>query len=235
MEKVKHLRSKQKQIKKRAVPLISYSNPSLPISEQYRVIRTNIQFSSVDEEIKTIMVTSPEPSDGKSTTAVNLAIVLAQQDKKVLLVDTDLRKPTIHYTFHISNMEGLTSVLTKQKTLDEALSNTHIPNLKVLASGPIPPNPSELLSTKAMEAIMERLSGYFDIVIFDTPPLLAVTDPQIIANKCDGVILVVTSGKTNKDIALRAKELLVKAKSRILGVVVNRVKIKKSEQYSQYY
>jgi capsular exopolysaccharide synthesis family protein len=220
--------------KKRAVPLVAYSNPKLPISEQYRLIRTNIQFSSVDKEIKSIMVTSPEPGDGKSTTAANLAIVLAQQGKRVLLVDADLRKPSIHYTFRISNMEGLTSVLTRQIPLDEAISQTYIPNLSILTSGPIPPNPSELLSSNTMGNFMEDMLEQFDYVLFDTPPILAVTDAQIIANRCDGVIMVVASGKTNKDVALKGKELLEQAKSRILGVVVNGVKTTKSEYYSQY-
>lgn len=228
------MRHKEKKSKKRGVPLITYSNPKLPVSEQYRLIRTNIQFSSVDEEIKSIMVTSPEPGDGKSTTAANLAIVLAQQGKKVVLIDTDLRKPSIHYTFHLSNLEGLTSALTRQLSLNEAISTTYIPNLKILTSGPIPPNPSELLSSKAMESAMEILEGTFDYVIYDTPPVLAVTDAQIIANRCDGVILVVASGKTNKDVAVHAKELLIKAKSRILGVIVNGVHTKKNEYYGQY-
>lgn len=232
---MKNLRHKErKKRRKKGVPLITYSHPKLPVSEQYRLIRTNIQFSAVDKEIKSIMVTSPEPGDGKSTTAANLAIVLAQQGKKVLLVDADLRKPTVHITFHLSNLEGLTSALTKQLSLGEALISTYIPNLKILTSGALPPNPSELLSSKSMENAMEYLEKTFDYVVYDSPPVLAVTDAQIIANKCNGVILVVASGKTNKDIAVRAKELLVKAKSRILGVIVNGVSTKKSGYYGQY-
>lgn len=228
------MKRKGKNSKKRAVPLITHNSPKLPVSEQYRLIRTNIQFSSVDKEIKSIMVTSPEPSDGKSTTAANLAVVLAQQGKKVLLVDADLRKPSVHFTFHSSNLEGLTGALTKQISLHDAMISTYIPNLMILTSGVIPPNPSELLSSKAMETAMEILAKEYDYIIYDTPPVLSVTDAQIIANKCDGVILVVASGKTNKDVALRAKELLLKAKARILGVVVNGVNTKKSEYYRQY-
>ena len=191
----------------KGVQLITHSDPKLSISEQYRQIRTNILFSSVDKEIKSIMVTSPEPSDGKSTTAANLAIVLAQQGKQVLLVDTDLRKPSVHYTFNVSNMIGLTSVLTKKFSLDRAILKTNVPNLEILTSGPIPPNPSELLNSNAMEIVVAQLNNIFDFIVFDTPPVLAVTDPQIIASKCDGVIMVIASGKTHKDRAMEAKDV----------------------------
>ncbi|WP_102273042.1 CpsD/CapB family tyrosine-protein kinase [Cytobacillus massiliigabonensis] len=220
--------------KKNSVPLIAYNEPKGAISEQYRLVRTNIEFSSVDEEIKLIMVTSPEPSDGKSTTAANLAIVLAQQGKQVLLVDADLRKPSIHYTFNISNIVGLTSVLARKESLDKAISNSYIPNLDVLTSGAIPPNPSELLNSKAMDVLLHELRKKFDYVVFDTPPVLAVTDPQVLANKCDGVVFVIYSGKTTKDKAFKAKELLDKLKTQLLGVVVNGVELKKAEFYGQY-
>lgn len=126
-------------------------DPKSPISEQYRTIRTNVQFSTVDEEVKTLMVTSSGPGEGKSTTVANLAVVFAQQGKKVLLVDADMRKPTAHYTFNMSNVYGLTSVLTKQATLINAVEESQENNLFILTSGPIPPNPAELLSSKAME------------------------------------------------------------------------------------
>ena len=226
---LRHLSRKQKKANK--VQLIAHNHPKVPISEQYRLIRTNILFSSVDKEIKSIMVTSPEPDDGKTTIASNLAIVLAQQGKKVLLVDTDLRKPSIHYAFNVSNMDGLTSILTKEITLDEGILQTGIPNLEILTSGPIPPNPSELLNSNAMENVLEEMRTRFDYVVFDTSPVLAVADPQIIANKCDGVIMVVSSGKTQKDKAMKTKVLLEKAKSQLLGVVVNEVESKDSEYY----
>lgn len=180
------------------------------------------------------MITSPEPADGKSTTALNLSIVLAQQGKKVLLVDADLRKPSIHYSFQVSNITGLTNVLTKETDLEGAISTTYIPNLEILTCGDIPPNPSELLNSKAMEKLMKKLEEMYDYVVYDSPPVLAVTDAQIIANRCNGVVLVIASGKTHKERALRAKELLAKAKSKILGVVINGVDSKKTEFYSQY-
>lgn len=215
------------------VNLIAHTNPKSPITEQYRLIRTNIQFSSVDKEIKTIVVTSAEPNDGKSTTAANLAIVLAQEEKKVLLVDADLRKPSIHYAFNLSNIHGLTSVLTKKMDLRKTISNSNVSNLDILTSGPIPPNPSELLNSKAIETAINELKGIYDYIIFDTPPVILVTDSQIVANKCDGVIMVVASGKTNKQSAVKAKELLEKTNTALLGVVLNGIESNTSNYY--YY
>jgi capsular exopolysaccharide synthesis family protein len=214
--------------------LITYVDPKSPISEQYRTIRTNIEFSSVDTEIKTLMVTSPGPAEGKSTTAANMAVVFAQQAKKVLLVDTDLRKPTVHYTFNQNNTIGLTSVLSKQKTLSEAVNLTDQPYLTVLTSGPIPPNPAELLGSKAMEQFLEEAKEEYDVVLFDTPPVLAVTDAQILANRTDGVLLVVYSGKTEMEEATKAKDLLTAAKGKLLGMVLNHKKLQSSDYYYYY-
>lgn len=214
--------------------LITYVDPKSPISEQYRTIRTNIEFSSVDTEIKTLMVTSPGPAEGKSTTVANLAVVFAQQAKKVLLVDTDLRKPTVHYTFNQNNTYGLTSVLSKQKALSDAVNLTDQPYLSVLTSGPIPPNPAELLGSKAMEQFLEEAKEEYDVVLFDTPPVLAVTDAQILANRTDGVLLVVYSGKTEMEEATKAKDLLTAAKGKLLGMVLNHKKLQSSDYYYYY-
>ena len=214
--------------------LISDKLPKSPISEQYRTIRTNIQFSSVDTDFRSIMITSTGPSEGKSTTASNLAVVNAQQGKNVLFVDADLRKPTSHYTFQQDNFKGLTTVLTKQSTLRETVKPTKIMNLDILTSGPIPPNPAELLSSRMMEELLVEAYQDYDLVIFDTPPVLAVTDAQILANKCDGTVLVVASGSTDKDSAVKAKELLNSANAKLLGVVLN-MKKQKDSQYYYYY
>jgi protein-tyrosine kinase len=211
--------------------LIAYFSPRAAISEQYRTIRTNIQFSSIDESIQSILVTSSGPEEGKSTTVANLAVVFAQTGKKVLLIDADLRKPTVHYTFQLDNLYGLTNVLTKQKALTDAVNETKVENLFVLSSGPIPPNPAELLGSKAMDELLAMSLQEFDIVIFDTPPVLAVTDAQILANKCDGTILVVNSGKTEIEPAVKSKELLLSSKGKLLGVVLNQ----KNANDSQYY
>jgi protein-tyrosine kinase len=229
-----NFKKKTKKIGSNKRNLITHFSPRAAISEQYRTIRTNIQFSSVDESIRTILVTSSGPEEGKSTTVANLAVVFAQQGKKVLLIDADLRKPTVHYTFQLDNTTGLTNVLTKQTHLEKAAVTTLVDNLSVLSSGPIPPNPAELLGSKAMEDMLITALEQYDIVIFDTPPVLAVTDAQILANRCDGTILVVGSGKTQIEPAVKSKELLLSSKGKLLGVVLNR-KNAKDSQYYYYY
>ncbi|MGF6953906.1 capsular exopolysaccharide synthesis family protein [Neobacillus sp. B4I6] len=225
-------RKKQKPNKSRN--LITTIDSKSPISEQYRTIRTNIQYSSVDKELKTILVTSSGPGEGKSTTTANLAATFAQLGLKVLLVDADLRKPTVHHTFGVSNLNGFTSLLTRQLSIEEAITETNEKNLFIITSGPIPPNPSELLSSKNMTQFIQDAREEFDYIFFDTPPLLAVTDAQIIANQCDGSILVVSSGKTGMEPARRAKELLVNAQSKLLGVVLNNKVIQKNDHYYYY-
>jgi capsular exopolysaccharide synthesis family protein len=214
--------------------LISAIDPKSPISEQYRTIRTNIQFSAIDNDIKSIMTTSTGPGEGKSTTVSNLAVVFAQQGKKVLLVDADLRKPTVHYTFNLTNTIGFSNVLTRQSVLTEAVKDTKIENLSILTSGPIPPNPAELLGSKMMMQFFEDAYNIFDMVLFDTPPVLAVTDAQILANKCDGTILVVSSGKTERELLVKSKELLQSANAKLLGVVLNNKDIKSTNYYYYY-
>ncbi|MBM7539771.1 CpsD/CapB family tyrosine-protein kinase [Amphibacillus cookii] len=213
--------------------LITKLNPRSPISEQYRTIRTNLQFAAVDETLDTMLVTSAGPSEGKSSTVANLAIVFAQQEKKVLLVDADMRKPTVHYTFRVDNRRGLSSVLVGEMSLLEALTKSDVDGLDILSSGPIPPNPSELLGSKAMKQVIEEAKGHYDLIIFDTPPVLAVTDAQILANVVDGSLLVVRSKQTDQDSAMKAKELLEPAKSKLLGVVLNDREVTKNQYY--YY
>ncbi|MFA9457615.1 CpsD/CapB family tyrosine-protein kinase [Halalkalibacter sp. APA_J-10(15)] len=213
--------------------LIADTDKRSPVAEQYRTIRTNIEFSAVDEELRTIAVTSSGPGEGKSTTTANLAIVMAQNGSRVLLIDADLRKPTMHYTFKTINSRGLTNVLTKQDELDEACQQTKIENLTILTSGPIPPNPSELLNSKMMEITLRQATEMFDVVLLDTPPVMAVADPQIIASKVNGTIIVTSSGKTDKEQLTRTKDLLMKAKARLLGVVLNNKEVNEGQYY--YY
>ena len=217
--------------------LITATNPKSPISEQYRTIRTNIQFSMIDKEFKTIACTSAILGEGKSTTIANLAVALAQQDDKVLLIDADLRKPTIHRLIEVKNQYGLTSLITKTSTPEEAiLPVPEISNLHVLPSGPIPPNPSELLGSKTMEEIISELSQSYDWLLFDTPPLLAVTDAQILGSRCDGVILVLRSHQTEKKELVKAKWLLDKTNINLIGTIFNAVDPKDlTHDYFYYY
>ncbi|RLQ94799.1 CpsD/CapB family tyrosine-protein kinase [Falsibacillus albus] len=214
--------------------LITKNEPKSPVSEQYKTIRTNIQFSAVDQEMRSIMVTSAGPGDGKSTTVANLAVVFAQQGNKVLLVDADLRKPTVHYTFGVTNVRGLTNVLSNQLEIEDAAVSTEVDDLFILTSGPIPPNPAELMGSRLMKNFLEKAYEQFDIVLFDTPPVLVVTDGQVLSNHCDGTVLVVSSGRTEMEAAGKAKDILENTKSKLLGVVLNNKKAKDTSYYYYY-
>ncbi|GIP39969.1 tyrosine-protein kinase YwqD [Paenibacillus sp. J31TS4] len=216
-------------------PIITDINPKSPISEAYRTLRTNIEFSAVDEQLKVIMLTSAGPGEGKSTTATNLAVAYAQTNKKVLIMDADLRKSTMHHTFLKTNRSGLTNILVGQMTWEQAVQPTDIPNLDLLTAGPVPPNPSELLASQRMSALLEELKGHYDIVIVDTPPVLVVTDAQVLSTKCDGVVLVIDSGKVKREVAMKAKSNLDHVKVRILGVVLNNLDRKNGGSYYYYY
>lgn len=214
--------------------LIAKMNPRSPISEQYRTVRTNLQFASVDEELRSMIVTSTAPGEGKSMTAANLATVYAQQDKNVLFIDADLRKPTVHYTFRIDNLVGISNILVGESTLSQTVQETDVDNLDVISSGPIPPNPAELLGSKRMEKLLDEVKQSYDIVIFDTPPLLAVTDAQILANEVDGAVLVIRSGQTEYEDVEKAKESLQRSNTKLLGTVLNDVEKKENKTYYYY-
>ncbi|HDR4684015.1 CpsD/CapB family tyrosine-protein kinase [Bacillus cereus group sp. MYBK15-3] len=201
--------------------LIAHQQPKSPISEQYRNIRTNVEFAAVDTNLHSLMVTSANPSEGKTTTTANMAVVFAQQGKKVLLIDADMRKPAMHQMFQVDNIFGLTNVLTHSERLEKCVQATAVENLSFLACGPIPPNPAELLGSKSMQELLAQAYSIYDLVIFDLPPILAVTDAQIMANQCDASILVVRSESTEKESAVKAKGLLESAKGKLLGVVLN--------------
>lgn len=215
--------------------LVTSVNTKSIVSEQFRTLRTNINFSMPDKELKTFLVTSSSPGEGKSTVAANTAVVFAQEGKQVLLVDADMRKPTVHYTFHLSNTLGLSNLLTRQEKIADVLKPSEIENLKILTSGPIPPNPAELIGSKTMEKVMEELKKDFDVIIFDAPPTLSVADAQILSNKCDGTILVLNSGETEKAGIVKAKEALVSSQANIIGIVLNNFQLQKDHYYYQYY
>lgn len=219
------------------VDLIVDKNPKSPVSEAYRTIRTNIEFSSLDKEMRLILITSSGPQEGKSTTSSNLALAMAQSGKKTLLIDCDLRKPTIHKKFKISNRIGLSNLLADGLKLSDVIF-CFGKGMDVLTSGTIPPNPSEMLSSKKMKIFLQEASKVYDRIIIDSPPVNAVTDAQILATVTDGVVLVVGSGITEIDMAKRAKELLSKVKANILGVVLNKTEAmgrKYGKQYYYYY
>ncbi|MCD9023683.1 CpsD/CapB family tyrosine-protein kinase [Cohnella silvisoli] len=201
--------------------IITLENPQSPISEAYKTLRTNIQWSSIERPVQTILVTSPEKNAGKSLTVVNMAVSFTQLGKKVVIVDCDLRKPTQHEYFKKSNRNGLSHLLAGHYQLEQCLVDTHIDNLTLLPSGTVPPNPAELLESGRMLKLIEELKASFDIIVIDSPPTLVVTDAHILASKCDGVVFVIRSGKTKKDLAQKALAYLNYANAHILGVVLN--------------
>ncbi|GFR35682.1 CpsD/CapB family tyrosine-protein kinase [Thermobrachium celere] len=208
--------------------------PKSPVSEAFRTLRTNLQFSSLDKEIQTIVVTSAGPSEGKSTTIGNLALTLQQSNKSVLLIDCDLRKPSIHKKFKISNSVGMSNILIED-TNPEEIFHKYNDNLYILTAGTIPPNPAELLSTNKFRRFIENMKQKFDYILIDAPPVIAVTDAQILASFVDGVLLVVSSRQAEREQVKKAKELLEKVNANILGVVLNKVDLESNGKYSYYY
>lgn len=202
-------------------------------AEAYRSLRTNIQYLSIEKEIKSIVVTSACPGEGKSTVLGNLALSFAQNGKSVIIVDCDLRKPSIHEKFNISNLCGISDVLIGRETLDTAIQNYKI-NLDILTSGKIPQNPAEMISSTSMSNLLEELKNKYDILIIDSPPLEIVTDGQILSTKVDGTILVLKAGQSKISAVKEAKNILNKVGANIIGLVINQVNESK-KKYSYYY
>jgi capsular exopolysaccharide synthesis family protein len=202
--------------------LITLSDPRSPAAEAYRTLRTNLYFSSLDHALETLVVTSAAPGDGKSTTLSNLAVTMAQGEKRAILVDADLRQPSLHTYFGISNNLGLTTMAVDEDALaDPPLVATAVDNLWLLPSGPLPPNPAEILGSRRMEEIIANLKSRADIVLFDAPPIIAVTDAAVLGTKVDGVLLVIRAGKTRREHAARAAALLEKVNVRLVGAVLS--------------
>ena len=221
-----------------AYSLITMQQSKSPVAEAFRTLRTNVQFTGVDSETKKILITSAGRREGKSSTTANLAVSFAQTGKAVVVVDADMRNPSQHKLFGMDNHKGLSTALLEdpdEEKLKFFLRETDITGISLLTGGPIPPNPAELLGSKRMKGLMELLGSLFDIVLVDTPPVIAVTDAAILSQIVDGVILVMASGEVNRKFALRAKELLDQVGAKILGVVLNKVNIKPSDYYYYYY
>lgn len=217
------------------VQVITVSSPSSVNSEQFNTIRTNIEFSSVDKKYSSLLITSSNVSEGKSTVSANLAVAFARQGKRVILVDSDFRRPTLNATFKINNPVGITNYLTnKDMNISDIIYGTSVNNLYIIASGPTPPNPSELLGSKRMSGLINVLNEQADLVIYDAPPLLSVTDAQILSTKTDGTILVVREGKSEKVAVKEAVELISHVGGNIIGTILNDVKGTSSGYYGYY-
>ena len=209
--------------------------PKSPFSEAFRALRTSLLLSTAGHPPKIILVSSATPAEGKTTTATNIACVLAQRDAKVLLMDADLRRPTVHHRFGLTGKIGVSTVLTGATTLEAALQRTpELPNLDVLAAGPVPPFPTEMLSSEAMSSLLERCTHLYTHIIIDSPPILSVTDGVILARLSDAVAMVIRHGKTNKNVVRRCRDLLVRAGAPVTGIVVNAVDLKSPDYFSYY-
>ncbi|MGL5414447.1 MAG: CpsD/CapB family tyrosine-protein kinase [Clostridium sp.] len=213
--------------------LITEREPKSIPSENYRKLRTNIIYSSFDDKMKKLLITSSLPGEGKSTTVANLAMTFSQVDKKTLVIDCDLRKPSIHRKFNISNKQGLTDYIIKKGDISNYLVQYN-KNLDILPAGNVSPSPSEMLSSKAMEKLLDDLSERYDQIIIDSPPVNVVTDAQVLSTKVDGVIIVVAAGETKKDSVIVAKEAIEKVKGKVLGTVLNKLEVKRDQHYYYY-
>lgn len=214
---------------------MTHADPKSPVAEAYRILRTNIEFSSTDRKIKVILVTSSGPAEGKSTTAANTAIAMADANRRVLLIDCDLRKPAIHRMFGLVNIKGLTNILVEGIEYSDITNVTEVENLEIITSGPKPPNPAELLGSRRMKEFLDRVREDYDVVIIDAPPVLPVTDAAVLSQYVDGVILVAGYGVTTFEAAAQAKASLQKVNARILGVVLNGAPVDRGGGYYYYY
>ncbi|MEA2645333.1 MAG: tyrosine-protein kinase [Chloroflexota bacterium] len=217
------------------IETVVVTHPTDPLAEQYRAIRTNVLFSRVDSELRTLIVTSPSPGEGKTTTASNLAVVLAQAGNNVILVDADFRRPAIHSVFGVNSDVGLGNLILGDKTEDEVLQSTKVPRLRVVCTGVTPANPSELLGSSSMQRALERLNAKADVVILDTPPVTAVTDATVLSALVDGVVVVVERGGTSFASLTRSIETMQGVGARIIGLVLNKARAEAGVGYYYYY
>lgn len=217
--------------------IISIRKPKSPISESYRGIRTSIEFSNLDKEMKVINVTSSMQGEGKSTVIANLAVSFANLEKKVLLLEGDLRNPSVHRMFNISNINGLTDILLNNKNFAECVHCTEVKNLHILTCGAVPPNPSEILSSKKMKDFINELREYYDYIFIDTPPIGIVTDAGIISTYSDGCVFVVGSKQCDIEMAKIAKKRLEDVGANIIGAVLNKFEAEGNgyNYYNYYY
>lgn len=216
------------------IDFITHYDSRSPVSEAYRAIRTNLQFASAGKTLKTVVFISTVPNEGKSTTVANLAIAMGQDNKKILLIDCDLRKPDVHRRFGLLN-KGLTNCFAEDLPLKEVIQADVFPNLDVVTSGPVPPNPAELLGSKKMKALLQEAAEAYDYVFLDMPPVLAVTDAALMSSQVDGTVLVIGSGDISPDEGKQAQSVLEKVHANILGVILNKVPQHHKSGYYYYY
>lgn len=202
---------------------ITLTDPRSPAAEAYRTLRTNLTFfAALDRPVESLIVTSAAPDEGKSEVLANLAVTMAQGERRTILVDADLRRPGLHELFGVANDRGLTTMILEEEALDDPpLLDVGVENLLLVPSGPLPPNPADVLGSSRMEQVIEAFKGRADVILFDAPPVIAVTDAAVLGTKVDGVLLVVAAGRTRRDHAERAKELLERVNVRIIGAVLN--------------
>jgi polysaccharide biosynthesis transport protein len=216
--------------------LVALLHPRSGVAEAYRTLRTSIEFASVDAPIRTLLVTSSIPGEGKTITASNLAVVFAQAGRRVLLVDADLRKPGIHVVFDLPNAHGLTTLLRSDEvSLDAIAQTTEQENLRILTTGPLPPNPAELLGSQRMRTFLDRLKTGEGLVIFDSPPLQAVTDAAVLSSLLDGTLFVIDAGHSRRGAVRQGRDVLARAGANVLGAVLNRLPARAHSDYASYY
>ncbi len=211
--------------------LVTLTQPRSAAAEAYRTLRTSLEFSSLDRPLRTLVVTSSSPDEGKSTTVANLALALAQAGRRTVVVDADLRRPSLHSLFGLPNVAGLTSMMLDEAAAQPPYQAGPVAGLRVLTSGPLPPNPAELLASRRLDDVLARLTQDADIVLFDAPPLTAVSDAAVLAARVDGVILVVQAEKTRREAVQRAKKTLERVNAHLVGAVLTEVKGDKGLTY----
>ncbi|WP_368863199.1 polysaccharide biosynthesis tyrosine autokinase [Staphylococcus hominis] len=228
--------AKRKKEKRKALntPLYVEDKPKSIVSEKLRGIRSNIIFSNA-EEIKSVLITSEKPAAGKSIVTANIAITYAQAGYKTLIIDGDMRKPTQHYHFGTSNYDGLSNLIIGKSEFDKAIRSTRVENLDLLTSGPVPPNPSELIASKNFKKIFGTLQNEYDFILIDTPPIISVTDAQVFLQYVPNCVMIIDAQKNNKNEVKKAKQLIEQADGHVIGAVLNKTAEEKSSNYYYYY
>ncbi|MEB6259909.1 polysaccharide biosynthesis tyrosine autokinase [Staphylococcus haemolyticus] len=221
--------------KKLETPLYAHDKPKSITSEKFRGIRSNIMFSGANEEIKSIIITSEKPAAGKSIISANIAISYAQAGFKTLIIDGDMRKPTQQYNFETANYDGLSNLIIGKSDFDKAIRSTRVENLDLLTSGPVPPNPSELVASDRFKEIYNQLMDMYDFILIDTPPVTSVTDAQVFLQLVKDCVMIIDTEKNNKNEIKKAKQLIEQADGHIIGAVLNKTERDKSSNYYNYY